>query len=86
MIESASQSGDRRRLLLTVTLAYLLPVDLGRLARSRWSPGRWCSNNRPQECSDFTIGLAILSTAAFEPAAAFAAVRQATDEAGVKWG
>jgi len=74
------------RLLLIVTLAYILLVGLGRLARRKWPPSRWCSNNRPDECSDFAIGLALLDQARLQPAAALAAIRQATEEAGEKWG
>ena len=81
------KSADRiDRLLLIVTLAYILLVGLGRLARHKWPPGRWCSNNRPHECSDFAIGLALLDHARLKPAAALAAIRRATEEAGEKWG
>jgi len=74
------------RLLPIVTLAYILLVGHVRLARHTWTPGRWCSNNRPNECSDFTIGPALLDQARFKPAAALAAIRKATEEVGEEWG
>jgi len=50
------------------------------------APACWCSNNRPQECSDFTVGLAVLNSVLFKPTATFSAIRQATEEAGGEWG
>jgi hypothetical protein len=48
------------RLLLVLVLTYLLLVGLGQMARTQYQPGAWCSNNRPGECSDFTIGRRML--------------------------
>jgi len=45
------------RFLLILALAYLLLVTVGLYASERFRPGRWYSNNRPGECSLFTIGL-----------------------------
>jgi len=72
------------RLLLIVTLAYLLLVGRGRLDRTTWPPGRWCCNNRLHGRSDFSIGLALLDQARFQPTAALAAIRKATEETGEK--
>jgi len=69
-----------------VTLVYILLVGLGRLVRKKWPPGRWCSNNRPHGRSDFSIGPALLDQARFQPTAALAAIRKATEEAGENWG
>jgi hypothetical protein len=50
------------RLLLVMALAYLLLVMIGLYGSKRYRPGMWCSNNRAQECSHFTIGRALLET------------------------
>ena len=44
------------RFLLILALAYILLVTIGLYASQRFRPGQWCSNNRPDECSLFTIG------------------------------
>lgn len=44
------------RFLLILTWAYILLVTVGLYASARFRPGQWCSNNRPGECSLFTIG------------------------------
>ena len=44
------------RLLLVLAMAYWLLLAVGLYARKTYSPSRWCSNNRPDECSLFTIG------------------------------
>lgn len=74
------------RLLLILALAYILLVGLGRLARQCYRPGRWCSTNRPKECSDFTIGRIMLSRMHLRATSAFAAAIAATTEAAPKWG
>lgn len=74
------------RLLLILALAYILLVGLGRLARRRYRPGMWCSNNRPEECSDFTIGRVMLTRLRVSAAAAFAAALLATEQAAPNWG
>lgn len=50
------------RLLLILAVIYLLLVMIGLGASKRYRPGRWCSNNRPNECSLFSIGRAMLHT------------------------
>jgi Transposase DDE domain len=74
------------RLLLVLALAYWLLVGLGLLARQRYRPAMWCSSNRAQECSAFTIGRAMLGRMRESPAAAFAAVRRASAAVAPKWG
>jgi len=51
--------GDRQRLerlLLVLAIAYWLLLAVGLHARKSYPPSRWCTNNRPNECSLFTIG------------------------------
>jgi hypothetical protein len=50
------------RLLLILALAYILLASIGLYCRERFRPGRWCSNNRRNECSLFTIGRAMLNS------------------------
>jgi len=50
------------RLLLVLALAYILLTTIGLYCRERFRPGRWCSNNRRDECSLFTIGRTMLNT------------------------
>lgn len=49
------------RLLLVLVLAYLLLTALGLWAKQHLKPGQWCSNNRANECSTFTVGRFMLS-------------------------
>jgi len=44
------------RMLLVLALAYWLLVAVGLAACQTHRSGAWCSNNRPDECSPFTIG------------------------------
>jgi len=48
------------RFLLISAWAYLLLVALGLYASHYFRSGEWCSNNRPGQCSLFTIGKAML--------------------------
>jgi Transposase DDE domain len=80
------KAGHLDRLLLVLALAYWLLVGLGLLARRQHRPGFWCSNNRAQECSAFTIGRAVLDRLRVSAAGALAAVAEATEEAAPKWG
>jgi len=50
------------RLLLILALAYVLLVAVGFYCRRRFRPRRWCSNNRENECSFFTVGRTMLKT------------------------
>jgi hypothetical protein len=44
------------RLLLVLAMAYLLLVAVGLYCRNTYRSGRWCSNNRTDECSLVSIG------------------------------
>jgi len=44
------------RLLLVLAMAYWLLLAVGLHARKTYSANRWCTNNRANECSLFTIG------------------------------
>jgi hypothetical protein len=48
------------RLLLILVLAYVLLAAIGLVARRQHRPGAWCSSNRANECSHFTIGQRML--------------------------
>lgn len=45
----------------------LLVVALGLQARGQYRLGQWCSNQRPRECSDFTIGQGMLDHLPLRP-------------------
>ena len=74
------------RLLLILALAYWLLVGIGLLGRQRYRPARWCSSNRTNECSIFTIGRILVSEEQVAAAQAFDAVVAAVQEAAAKWG
>lgn len=74
------------RLMLILALAYLLLCGLGLLAKRLCGPAQWSSNNQGDSCSVFQIGLLMLGKLRCSAAAAFAAFRQATEEAVPKWG
>jgi hypothetical protein len=50
------------RLLLVLAMAYVLLVAIGLHCRKKYRSGRWCSNNRPNECSLVSIGRFMLET------------------------
>jgi hypothetical protein len=55
------QSPERlSRFLLILALVYWLLVMIGLYAYHQFHPSMWCSNNRSNECSLFTIGRAML--------------------------
>ena len=74
------------RLLLILVLVYLLLIGLGLVARQEFRPSAWCSNNRPRECSDFTIGRRMLQLLQIPPPQAIAAVIKAIQAASPNWG
>jgi Transposase DDE domain len=74
------------RLLLILTLVYLLLVGLGLVARHQFPPSAWCSSNRERECSDFTIGQRMLLKLQVEPPQALAAVVAGILDASPNWG
>lgn len=50
------------RLLLVLAMAYWLLLAIGLYARKTYPPSRWCTNNRANECSLFTIGRLLFMT------------------------
>jgi len=74
------------RLLLILALTYILLCGLGLLARQTRHPHEWCTNNRQNECSIFTIGRLMLEKIQTTPTAAFAALIAATENAVPNWG
>jgi len=74
------------RLLLILALAYWLLVGIGLIGRQRYRPSRWCSSNRSNECSVFTIGRILVNDEQVAPDTAFNAVVKAVAEAAAKWG
>jgi hypothetical protein len=74
------------RLLLVLALAYWLLVGLGLLARQSHRPSAWCSSNRDQECSAFTIGRVMRERMGVRPAEALAAVIAAVIAVGANRG
>ena len=74
------------RLILVLTLALILLVGLGRVARRRYRAGEWCSSNRPAECSDFTIGRRMWGRIAHPPERLMAEVVRATKLSVGNWG
>jgi hypothetical protein len=74
------------RLLLILVWVYVLLSGLGQLARQRWKPGQWCSNNRPKECSDFTIGRRMLDRMQATPQQTLAALLEDLLASAPSWG
>lgn len=74
------------RLLLILVLAYLLLSGLGRIARRRFRPGAWCSTNRDNECSDFTIGRRMLDRIQVPATLALAALVNHLLQSAPDWG
>ena len=62
------------RLLLILAIAYLLLCGVGLLAQRQFRPSAWCSSNRQNECSIYTIGMIMLQKIDVTPPQAFAAV------------
>lgn len=75
------------RLLLILAIAYLLLCGLGIIAKETFCPSEWCSTNRPNECSIFTIGIVMLQRLKpIPPNKIFAAVLAMSEEVMQKWG
>ena len=74
------------RLLLILAIAYLLLCGVGLIAKSLLPPSAWCSTNRHNECSIYTIGMIMLVKIAASPHAAFTAVIQLSESASTNWG
>jgi hypothetical protein len=74
------------RLLLILAIAYLLLCCVGLLAKQQFTPSAWCSTNRDQECSIYTIGLIMLDKINASPPAAFAVVMELSESVSPNWG
>jgi hypothetical protein len=74
------------RWLLILALAYWLLLGLGLRAKQRYRPGQWCSSNRPDECSVFTIGGIMLERLSIKAESLLAAVWTATLREVPDWG
>jgi hypothetical protein len=74
------------RLLLILAVAYLLLCGVGLLAKQQFGPSAWCSANRENECSLFTIGLIMLDKVAASPPQALAAVAELSESVAPNWG
>ena len=74
------------RFLLVLALAYILLAGLGLKARLDYDPSWWCTNRRARECSDFTIGRAVLDKLNYPPDELLRMVRNATIQVAMKWG
>ena len=74
------------RLLLILAIAYLLLCGVGMVAKATFAPSEWCSTNRQQECSIYTIGMIMLQKMEVTPAQAFAAVLELSDSIAPNWG
>jgi hypothetical protein len=74
------------RLLLILAIAYLLLCGVGLIAKARFTPSAWCSTNRDNECSIYTIGLIMLQRIDASPPAAFAAVMELSESVAPNWG
>jgi len=79
------QHADRfDRFLLILALAYILLAGVGLQARLDYPPSWWCTNSRPQECSVFTIGRAMLEKVNYLPDQLLQLVRYATIQAAIE--
>lgn len=74
------------RLLLILTLAYLLLLGIGLIALSRYPAGMWCRANRRKACSAFFIGRQMLRRLELTAAQALAALLDAIFTEAEKWG
>jgi hypothetical protein len=75
------------RLLLIMAIAYLLLCGLGSVAKETLCPSEWCSTNRPNECSIYTIGIVMLQRIKpLPPNKVFAAILAMSEEVMQNWG
>src|SRR5512135_1894228 len=74
------------RLLLILAIAYLLLCGVGLLAQRQFRPSAWCSSNRKNECSIYTIGIIMLQKMDVTPPQAFAAVCDLSQSVAPNWG
>jgi Transposase DDE domain len=74
------------RLLLILAVAYLLLCGIGLVAKTLFTPSAWCSTNRDNECSIYTIGMIMARKINASPPEAFAAVIHLSESALQNWG
>ncbi len=74
------------RLLLILAIAYLLLCGVGLLAQRQFRPSAWCSSNRQNECSIYTIGMIMLQKMDVTPPQAFDAVLKLSESVAPNWG
>ena len=86
MTPKSPQPDRLDRLLLILAIAYLLLCGVGLIAKSQFAPSAWCSTNRDNECSIYTIGLIMLNKIDASPPAAFAAVIELSELVSPNWG
>lgn len=74
------------RLLLILSIAYLLLCGLGLLAQQTLRPSAWCSNSKAGTCSVFVIGQLMLDKLKCSADQVFTMFLLATLQAVPKWG
>ena len=74
------------RLLLILAIAYLLLCGIGLIAKTQFTPSAWCSTNRENECSIYTIGMIMIEKIDASPPEAFAAVLKLSESVSPNWG
>lgn len=74
------------RLLLILAIAYLLLCGVGLIAKTQFTPSAWCSTNRDDECSIYTIGLIMIEKINPSPPAALDAVLELSESVLPNWG
>jgi hypothetical protein len=74
------------RLLLILAIAYLLLCGVGLMAKILLTPAAWCSNNRENECSIYTIGMIMCRKINASPPQTFAAVIDLSESVLLNWG
>lgn len=74
------------RLLLLLTLAYILLLGLGLHAHKEYCPSNWSTNTQANQCSVFTIGLRMLNQIQVPIPQLLAALVKAIYDAAPNWG
>ena|SRR6201996_4093441 len=74
------------RLLLILAIAYLLLCGVGLIAKAVLTPAAWCSTNRDNECSIYTIGMIMCRKIDASPPQSFAAVIDLSESVSLNWG
>lgn len=74
------------RLLLVLAVTYLLLCGVGLMAKALLSPSEWCSTNRENECSIYTIGIIMCKKIDASPPHASAAVIDLSESVLLNWG